>query len=333
MSRDEQFGAYLATQLADARDLKVGELRRMPEGWSRESYSVDVSWGDAAGNPEAHTFIVRIDPPGSLIYSDRMQEFRVIRALHEVGYPVPRMWFLETAPDALGAPFLVMEKLEGTASPEVLYADGFASERATLGQRFIELLAELHTMDLDRLDLPFTERPTPENAAELAIRHWEVTMHEQQLEPQPFLTEGFRWLRARAPVAPRVSLLHGDYRSGNFLFDGDRITGVVDWELASLGDPVQDLGWALMELWRLDGKACGFFEPEELLRRYEEASGIPVDRDAVAWWEVWANMKLAVIGLTGTRTRVLNLSDEINYAISHLYLPPLFAEMAKGMGI
>jgi aminoglycoside phosphotransferase (APT) family kinase protein len=188
-------------------------------------------------------------------------------------------------------------------------------------------------MDVDSLKLPFTVRPTVDNASELSLDHWEKTMFEQQLEPQPFLTEGFRWLRANAPKASRVSLLHGDYRAGNFLFQGDRITAIVDWELASLGDPLQDLGWAVMNLWRLNDKICGFYELEDFLQRYESISGIPVDRQAMAWWEVWANMKLAVIGLTGTRTRVLNLADEINYSISHLYLPPLFSEMAKGMGI
>ncbi len=305
----------------------------MPEGWSRESYMFDVAWTSGDGRHESHTWVLRIDPPGSLIYSDRHQEYRVIEAMYRAGYPVPRMWFLETGPNPLGAPFLIMEKVEGTASPEVLYADGFERQRQALGEQFIELLARLHKMDLGSLDLPFAVRPTVENAAQLSLDHWERTMFEQQLEPQPFLTEGFRWLRANAPTAPRVSLLHGDYRAGNFLFVDDQISAVVDWELASLGDPLQDLGWAAMSLWRMDGKVCGFWELEEFLERYEAASGISVDRTAMTWWEVWANMKLAVIGLTGTRTRVLNLADEINYSISHLYLPPLFSEMAKGMGI
>ena len=333
MSREDQILEYLGSHLPGATDLKLGALRRMPEGWSRESYMFDVGWTAEDGGREEHTLILRVDPPGSLIYTDRRVEFGVMKSLYEAGYPVPRMWFLELGDEALGAPFLVMEKLEGTASPDVLYAPGFAEERERIGQRFIELLAELHTKDLDSLDLPFATQPTVDTAADEAIDHWEQTMREQQLEPQPFLVEGFRWLRANKPPAPRVSLLHGDYRSGNFLFDGDQITGIVDWELASLGDPLQDLGWVVMELWKLDGKVCGFWDRDELLRRYEAASGIPVDRDAMAWWEVWANMKLAVIGLTGTRTRVLRLSDEINYSISHLYLPPLFNEMAKGMGI
>jgi aminoglycoside phosphotransferase (APT) family kinase protein len=333
VSREDQLLEYLEAQLPDARDLELTSMRRMPEGWSRESYMFDLHWSRDDGSKESHPLVLRIDPPGSLIYSDRNEEFRVIQSVHRAGYPVPKMWFLETGENPLGAPFLIMEKVEGTASPEVLYAKDFERERTALGERFIELLGELHNMDVESLDLPFAQMPTVDNAAELSLDHWEITMHEQQLEPQPFLTEGFRWLRANAPKAPRVSLLHGDYRAGNFLFEGDQITAIVDWELASVGDPLQDLGWAAMNLWRLDNKICGFFELDEFLQRYEETSKIPVDREAMVWWEVWANMKLAVIGLTGTRTRVLNLANEINYSISHLYLPPLFSEMAKGMGL
>jgi aminoglycoside phosphotransferase (APT) family kinase protein len=333
VNRESQLLDFLKMKFPEASGLQLTAMSRMPEGWSRESYTFDLEWSNDDDQKEQHALVLRIDPSGSLIYSDRNIEFHVIEAVHKAGFPVPQMWFLETGANPLGAPFLIMERVTGTASPEILYAENFEKERNTLGERFIELLSELHNMDIDSLDLPFVDRPTNDNAAELSLDHWEKTMREQQLEPQPFLTEGFRWLRANAPKAPRVSLLHGDYRAGNFLFEEDRITAIVDWELASLGDPLQDLGWAVMNLWRLNNKICGFYELEEFLQRYEEVSGIPVDRQAMVWWEVWANMKLAVIGLTGTRTRVLNLADEINYSISHLYLPPLFAEMAKGMGI
>ena len=148
-----------------------------------------------------------------------------------------------------------------------------------------------------------------------------------------FLTQALRWLRANKPEAPRVSLLHGDYRTGNFLFEGDRITGIVDWELAALGDPLEDLGWAFKELWKHEGRICGFFDREEFLARYEEASGIPVDREAMRYWEMFAEFKHTVIGLTGIRTSCDRLTDEINFALTHLYLPPLQHEQAKVMGI
>lgn len=333
MSREDQIVDYLAEQYPGATDIRLDSFRRMPEGWSRESYMFDLAFTDADGQPVERSLVLRIDPPGSLIYTDRSVEFNVMRVLHGLGYPVPGVLFLETDGEALGAPFMVMDKLEGTASPDVLYADDFSAERAVLGDEFIRLLAELHALDPADHDLPFDRVPSPEEGIDQALAHWEATLHEQKLEPQPFLVESLRWLRANRPAPSGVSLLHGDYRSGNFMFEGDTVTGIVDWELASLGDPLQDLGWAFMDLWVHDDKICGFFERDEMLARYEKYAGTTVDREALNWWEVFNYFKFSIIGLTGTRTRVLNLSDEINYSISHLYLPPFFKAMVERMGM
>jgi len=83
------------------------------------------------------------------------------------------------------------------------------------------------------------------------------------VEPNPLLVEAFIWLKAHLPVAPRVSLLHGEYRPGNFLYEGSQIRAVVDWEYAHLGDPVEDLGWAFLRQFRVGDHESGFFAREE----------------------------------------------------------------------
>jgi aminoglycoside phosphotransferase (APT) family kinase protein len=329
----QQLQRYLVERMGESAGVDITSFKRMPEGWSRECFMFTLEWKDDEGDHERE-LILRRDPPGSLVYTDRMIEAGVIRALADSGIPVPKVWFLETDGEALGAPFMVMERLPGTSSPALLYAADNAENRRSIGRDFVRYLADLHTADWAALELPFeAEPPTVETAGHQTLDHWEATMLEQQLEPQPFLTHATRWLRNNMPVAPRVSLLHGDYRTGNFLFDGDHITGVVDWELSQLGDPLEDLGWVLKELWRLDGRICGFFDREEFLALYEEYSGITLDRDAVRFWEVFAEYKHSIIGLTGTRTAVERKTDELNFTISHLYLPPLFDEQAKRIGI
>jgi aminoglycoside phosphotransferase (APT) family kinase protein len=228
---------------------------------------------------------------------------------------------------------MVMEKLPGTSSPAVLYAPDNTDNRKNVGRDFVRHLAALHSLDWSALELPFDDVPTVETAGPASLQRWERTLAEQQLEPYPFLVYVGEWLRRTMPVAPRVSLLHGDYRTGNFLFEGDRITGVVDWELAVLGDPLEDLGWVFKTLWRLGEEICGFFDRDEFIALYEEHSGIPVDRDALAFWEVFAEFKHSIIGITGTRTAVDRLTEEINFSIAHLYLPPLFDAQAKIIGI
>lgn len=324
---------YLVTHMADAADQDITAFRRMPEGWSRECYMFTLTWKDGDG-AQTRDLILRKDPAGSLVYTDRLVEAGIIHALEDTTIPVPSVWFLETDSEALGSPFMIMERLPGTSSPTVLYAPENADNRRSIGHDFIRHLATLHTTDIESRDLSFLGAvPTTSTAGALALDHWEQTMAEQQLEPQPFLAQVGRWLRRNMPEAPRVSVLHNDYRSGNFLFSEDHITGVVDWELARFGDPIEDLGWVFKHLWRLDGKICGFFEPDEFLAIYEEYAGIAVDRDALLFWEVFAEFKHSIIGLTGTRTAVDRKTDEINFSIAHLYLPPLFQEQAARIGI
>ncbi len=324
---------YLVTNMTDAADQEITAFRRMPEGWSRECFMYTLAWKDAGGE-QTRDLILRKDPAGSLVYTDRMVEAGIIRAIADTSIPVPAVWFLETDGEALGSPFMIMERLPGTSSPAVLYAPENAENRRSIGHDFIRHLATLHTTDIEDRDLSFLGPvPTTTTAGILSLEHWERTMAEQRLEPQPFLAQVARWLRRNIPEAPRVSVLHNDYRTGNFLFSGDHITGVVDWELARFGDPIEDLGWVFKNIWRLDGKICGFFEPDEFLAIYEEYSGIRVDREALHFWEVFAEFKHSIIGLTGTRTAVDRKTDEINFSIAHLYLPPLFQEQATRIGI
>lgn len=329
----QELSDYFRAKMPEAAGVELAGFKRMPEGWSRECFFFTLDWKDAEGT-HSSDLILRKDPPGSLVYTDRLVEAGVIRALADTMIPVPGVWFLETDGAALGSPFLIMEKLPGTSSPAVLYDAANAENRRSIGRDFIRHLATLHIVDWAAKDLPFEgEPPTVHDAASRALEHWERVCAEQQLEPQPFLAQVGRWLRHHMPEAPRVSLLHGDYRTGNFLFTDDHITGVVDWELSTLGDPLEDLGWVFKKLWRLDGKICGFFEPEEFLALYEEYAGFTVDREALHWWEVFAEFKHSIIGITGTRTAVDRLTDELNFSIAHLYLPPLFNEQATRIGI
>jgi aminoglycoside phosphotransferase (APT) family kinase protein len=324
---------YLADQMPERSGIAITSMTRMPEGWSRECFSFTVVSTDADSHTFEQDMILRRDPEGSLVYTDRQLEFAVVNWLHGLGFAVPAAPFLSTSKEVLGAPFMIMEKLSGVSSPSVLLSDEYAGVRDEIGRQFVAFLADLHAVDHTVAELPFAQVPDVTTAADAAIDHWERTLHEQQLEPHPFMAQAIRWFRNHKPVADRVSVLHGDYRVGNFLFDTERITGVVDWELTSLGDPLQDLGWAFMDIWRTDGRVCGFFTEDRTIELYEQYSGRTIDRDALEYWKAFAHFQLAVIGFTGARTRVDKRSDEINFSISHLYAPPLMQAMSATLGI
>jgi aminoglycoside phosphotransferase (APT) family kinase protein len=156
-------------------------------------------------------------------------------------------------------------------------------------------------------------------------------MRQQALEPQPVLELAVAWLRAHQPVAQRITIVHADYRTGNFLVDGDRITGVLDWEMVHLGDPLEDVAWVCLRSWRWagDGRVGGLLPRDEFYRRYEEASGLTVDEASVRFWEVLGNLKLAVIFLTGARSFCEGRSKDAMHAFTAFINPDIEAEILR----
>jgi aminoglycoside phosphotransferase (APT) family kinase protein len=128
---------------------------------------------------------------------------------------------------------------------------------------------------------------------------------QDELEPQPIARAAIRWLRRNPPPAPsRLSVVHGDYRTGNFLFDGEgTIRAILDWEMCHLGDPLEDLAWALDPLWSWpDPERPGRLIPrEQALAIWERASGFVIDRRALGWWEIFASVKGLAIWISSAR--------------------------------
>jgi len=133
-------------------------------------------------------------------------------------------------------------------------------------------------------------------AAVAQIDNWESLLSQWSHARVPMLEWAAIWLRERAPVAPRISVVHGDFRIGNFLVDEGRITAILDWELVRLGDPIEDVGYICMRAWR--GRSpymCHLFTREELHDRYSELAGVTLDERAVRYWEAFGTYKLAVM--------------------------------------
>jgi aminoglycoside phosphotransferase (APT) family kinase protein len=214
----------------------------------------------------------------------------------------------------------VLERIGGaTVPPEAAgkpsgFGSAFSPERrAALGPQFLENLARIHAFaesDAGR-SLAAFERPAANTteATDWGVSWWRRSWQDDALEDHPMIEVAFDWLEEHAPVTERIALVHGDYRSGNFLFDPEtnRTTAVLDWEMARLGDRHEDLGWTLARIYTVvdpDGTelVCGLVPREEFLRRYEELSGLPVDRQRLFYYEVFNELKIAVIALgTGPR--------------------------------
>jgi aminoglycoside phosphotransferase (APT) family kinase protein len=284
----EELAADVREVLAE-RDIEAGdiELTRIPGGASRETWLAEG---------QAGRWVLRRDPRGTVSLVPMSDEFGLISRAAEAGAPVPEPLAFEPDGGRFGSPGLLMAHVAGTSvAPRILHKPEFEVARSRLTAELGEALARIHAIDPARLDgvLP---RPDGDPALR-QISEWERQLDEIG-EALPAVELGLRWLRANAPdpVAPR--LVHGDFRLGNFIVDENGLAAVIDWELAHLGDPAEDIGWLCIRSWRFgndDRPVAGVGQLDEFIAAYEGAGGAEIDRDRVRYWEVFGNVKWAVI--------------------------------------
>lgn len=289
----EELTAWLTDEVGEP--VAVGPARRTSFGFSRENWVFDATWSGIT-----HPLIARRDPAGSVLDTDRRVEVAVLRALEATAIPAPPLRWADVEGVRLGRPALIMDRVRGTCDAFVLNGSRPLSARVELAHTLYDLLADIHLVDPAIFGL---DDPGPA-AALAALAHWEGELAKVAIDPQPELAFVMAWLREHAPRNDRTALVHGDFKPGNALFDGDEWTAVLDWETAHLGDPHEDLGWVTNPLRQGEHRIPGEWEPADLLSRWSQRTGWPVDHEAVRWWQVLANVKLSVIVLTGIKAFV-----------------------------
>jgi aminoglycoside phosphotransferase (APT) family kinase protein len=284
----EDLAAGVREVLAE-RGTETGELEltQIPGGASRETWLAESGAG---------RWVLRRDPRGSVSLVPMADEFALISRASEAGVLVPEPLAFEPDGGRFGSPGLLMAHVEGTSvAPRILRKPEFESARTVLTAQLGEGLARIHAIDPDTVDgvLP---RPSRDPALD-QILEWEGQLDEIG-EPLPAVELGLRWLRANAPGPAEPRLVHGDFRLGNFIVDRDGLAAVIDWELAHLGDPAEDIGWLCIRSWRFgndDRPVAGAGDLDEFASAYEGAGGEAIDRDRVRYWEAFGNVKWAVI--------------------------------------
>jgi aminoglycoside phosphotransferase (APT) family kinase protein len=262
------------------------ELTPIPGGASRETWLIKGERG---------RWVLRRDPEGSVSLVPIGEEFVLIDRARAAGVPVPEPLALEPAGGRFGSAGMVMSFVDGTSvAPRILHKPEFANARASLVGHLAEALARIHSIDPAELEGVLPD-PGPDPAL-VQIEEWERQLDEIE-EPLPAVELGLRWLRAQAPEPAEPRVVHGDFRLGNFIVDENGLAAVIDWELAHLGDPAEDIGWLCIRSWRFgndDRRVAGVGQLDEFIAAYE-ATGGAVDRDRVRYWEVFGNVKWAII--------------------------------------
>lgn len=298
--------SFFARQLHGA-DAAIANLETRSLGRSRQNWSFDLRVGD---DEPVEPLILRRDPTGGLVETDRQVEFQVLKALEGTAVPSPVARWLDADGQWFDRPSLIMRREPGTCDYYVLSGERPLEERLRLAREFCDLLAEVHLVDWQATPLTEVLADPGPLAASAAVDQWEAVLRRDQTEPYPEIELVLRWLRARAPRSTRTVLVHGDFKPGNILLDGARVVALLDWELAHLGDPVEDLGWVTQPLRRREHVIPGVWEVEQILERYRARTGMEVDGAALRWWNTFATFRTAVMQVSGLRSFLEERSDE-----------------------
>src|SRR5438309_807027 len=310
-----RFVAWLAAQLRGADDVRVDAANQIDFGHSAEMTVLTLAWQSADG-PQRQDVVVRLRPPepGLLEPYDLERQFAILRGLEGTAVRAPRALWIEPTGDVLGRPFFVMERLEGQ-----VYERGVPSELEAAPERIrrmseslVDQIAAIHSVDLHatRLDALGDGR----NYLDEDLVRWAGEVRRVQRDTLPALERLLTELRAQQPPpCPRVTLVHGDPKPGNFAFVSDEVSAVFDWELATVGDPLADIGW-LEVTWMTPTFTSRphSLTVDEAVARYEERTGIEVRNRA--WYRAFQAFKMAVIMLVGAMHFDRGVTDDLRFA-------------------
>jgi aminoglycoside phosphotransferase (APT) family kinase protein len=320
-SLESRLAAYVAGRLSGAEEVCVEGLQRIFGGASRETYRFVLRYRRGEERL-SRRLILRRDPPGSLIETERYVEFNAYRAFHGTSVPVPEALWLEEDGRWLDYPFFVMEELAGfESSPQLIVGPPYDQHAGKLARRKWTILGEIARADSEALGLHGIMQPVaPDQCWRRELDYWEERIDEDELCPQPIIRAAIRWLRRHPPpAAQKVGVVHGDFRTGNFLYDTDGdIRAILDWEMSHLGDPLEDLAWSLNPIWRWakDERAGGLATREQAIRIWEESSSLRADPEALRWWEVFSSVKGQAIWISSAKEFTDGKNQDLLLALS-----------------
>jgi aminoglycoside phosphotransferase (APT) family kinase protein len=294
---------------------------------SGDSFAVEVISGGRSNltlgvQVGGRHLVVRRPPLGHFLPTahDMSREYRVYRALHATPVPVPEAFAMCEDPSVIGAPFYVMQRMYGVVPHEpaaLAHVDPDANARTAA--HFVEVLAAVHGTDVDAVGLGDLGRRS--GYLERQVRRWVEQWQRAKDRDEPVIDALAESLQHAMPVQGDTTLVHGDYRLGNVMLDAadtGRVVAVFDWEMATLGDPMSDLGYTLLWWGTVDRAAIhpsqqiadlpGFPSAQELAARYATVSGRDVTD--VPWHMALAAFKLAVIG-EGQRATMRRAGQEV----------------------
>ena len=320
--------AQALDRLLAGRDGQVAELGRMSGGASKEQFVFRYIAGEGS-----EKLVVRLDPLEGIIETCRYREAEIMRAMRGV-VPVPEVRYCDPEGALLGQPGLITAFVSGVAKPPNATAavsglrTSFSDEwRVRLAPQFVDNLVKIHAFDYRSADLPHYAVPDvhPYQTALRQVNWWAKVWRDDAVDAFPIISLVEHWLRRNLPVCHDPVFCHGDYRTGNYLFDAETgaVTAVLDWELAHVGDFHEDIAWNFQPVFgqrdeQGQMRYSGLFRREELIAAYEKASGRTVNPGTLLFYDVLNGWKGAIIDLSSCITSARDGNNHQDILLSWL---------------
>ncbi|MBY0511161.1 MAG: phosphotransferase family protein [Rhodospirillaceae bacterium] len=325
-SLETRLAAFIGAQEPGAANVVITNVTPVSGGNARRAFAFDAAW-DVAGKHTALPCIMLAKAEPGQLETDLETEFRVLRALQDSDVPAPPALWIDTTGDSLGCPTLIMERIAGTSNIKALLAAEPAAANRAIAEDLAAAAGKLHTLAWRGKNLGNLETPSPETVAGEQVVYWENLFLKNRMEPLPAMVAAFHWLKTHAPKAERIVLLHGDFRFGNFLYEGAKITALLDWEMAHLGDPMEDLAWAYRPLW----SPARHMTLEDFAARYTQHSGIPAPAANLRFYRLFSEIKHAVISLNAARAFADGKANSLRMSDRMTMLPGLLKNFQDGV--
>jgi aminoglycoside phosphotransferase (APT) family kinase protein len=320
--------AYLQDRFGDPA-LEITAFKPLPGGFGKQTFLFTVNGKEFSGD-----FVMRRDPPVPLFDNDCHRgnvEYQLIRAVYEAGFPAPEALWVDTEHKLLpGGDFIIMRRSPGVPGGSVFEAKGGIP--ASLAQTLAEILARLHALppmaalseltdsiNAERWNLPL------ETCVRKYITDYQALYQNDAHLPSPALASLFGWLLSNVPDLPgKPVLLHGDIGFHNFLFDDGKLSAVLDWEFAHLGDPAEDLAYVRNTV----GPALDW---DDFMASYRAAGGIEVSAARLHFFQIWGQMRnICTANMAAAKFATGRVNDLKMVLLPHLYIPQ-FLSAAKGL--
>ena len=289
----------------------VKSFERIFGGASRETYKVLL----AGDNNEERNLIYRRTQDSSLIETEQSTEYSAYSAFQNSPVPVPKIIALEEDSNKLGAPFILMEEIPGKAASP-FDKEAYVPHKIDLGNQFWEILGNIVKKDISDPILKDFYQEDQKPVWKRELDKWVDVIRQDSIGEEPILEAAIRSLEKTPPnETENLCMVHGDYRNGNFLYLDNKITGILDWEMAHFGDPLEDLAWALSPIWSWTdhSRPAYLIDRDDALEIWKKTSGLALNKKDLEWWELFSCVKgLAIWISAGNEFNTFKNPDPIN---------------------